>query len=160
MTARKRRRSARVLEGIGLVLCVLILVAWGVSLAWYFAFTGDGWSCGCRDGVIVVLSSVVIGRTDAGTWKMGSLRRPNRWGLEWPVARKQGKVVIRVLMIPLWLPFVAVAIPTGLLWFLERRRRIPEGHCVKCEYNLMGNESGTCPECRGTRQSPVRGVRT
>lgn len=28
-----------------------------------------------------------------------------------------------------------------------RRRRLKAGLCVLCEYDLTGNESGTCPEC-------------
>lgn len=40
-------------------------------------------------------------------------------------------------------------------WWAERAsrrgsladRRIREGHCPFCDYNLTGNESGTCPEC-------------
>ena len=30
---------------------------------------------------------------------------------------------------------------------LERDRRYPPGHCLKCGYNLTGNVSGVCPEC-------------
>ena len=38
-----------------------------------------------------------------------------------------------------------VAIPTAILWWLDRRYR--KGCCQKCGYNLTGNVSGTCPEC-------------
>lgn len=30
---------------------------------------------------------------------------------------------------------------------LNRRRRMRAGQCIKCGYNLEGNESGVCPEC-------------
>src|SRR5262249_36280793 len=33
------------------------------------------------------------------------------------------------------------------LWLLDRRRPLP-GHCRKCNYDLTGNTSGVCPECR------------
>jgi len=58
----------------------------------------------------------------------------------------------RYLIMPLWLPFAVFAGPTLILWFLDRRRRFPRGHCQKCGYDLTGNVSGRCPEC-GT---PVR----
>ncbi len=37
----------------------------------------------------------------------------------------------------------------------SRRRRRREGWCVKCGYDLTGNESGKCPEC-GTEIEPRR----
>jgi hypothetical protein len=29
----------------------------------------------------------------------------------------------------------------------KRRRQKPAGHCLRCSYDLRGNESGICPEC-------------
>ena len=51
-----------------------------------------------------------------------------------------------VLVMPLWICLVITAVPTGYLWWRDRRR-IPPGHCRKCGYNLTGNVSGVCPEC-------------
>ncbi len=51
-----------------------------------------------------------------------------------------------VVLIPIWLPFVLVAVPTAFLWYRDGGR-IPLGHCSKCGYDLMLNMSGTCPEC-------------
>jgi hypothetical protein len=45
----------------------------------------------------------------------------------------------------LWLAGPAILIFTGIILF-----RIPmtrPGHCPRCDYNLTGNTSGTCPEC-------------
>lgn len=50
------------------------------------------------------------------------------------------------IAIPLWIPFIACAVPTGLLWWRDRRRRRP-GFCERCGYDLTGNVSGRCPEC-------------
>jgi hypothetical protein len=48
--------------------------------------------------------------------------------------------------LPLWLPLVLVALPTLVLWWLERRP-YPAGRCQQCGYDLTVNESGRCPEC-------------
>jgi hypothetical protein len=50
-----------------------------------------------------------------------------------------------ILVLPLWIPFLLLALPTTLLFCLDRRA--PSGHCRKCRYDLRGNSSGICPEC-------------
>ena len=50
-----------------------------------------------------------------------------------------------VLAIPLWMPLIAIAIPTAWLWWRDRRH--PSGHCRKCGYDLTGNVTGVCSEC-------------
>ena len=66
-----------------------------------------------------------------------------RW---WPTIDTSPPAKFSVVTIPLWIPLVVVAIPTGFLWRRERRRT-PPGHCPHCRYNLTGNVSGVCPEC-------------
>ncbi len=51
----------------------------------------------------------------------------------------------RHMILPLWMPFLLIAIPTAILFW--RDRRIPPGHCQRCGYDLTGNVSGVCPEC-------------
>jgi hypothetical protein len=53
--------------------------------------------------------------------------------------------------IPLWIPFVLMAVPTTLLWWRGRPKR--QGCCQQCGYNLTGSVSGRCPEC-GTEVVP------
>ncbi len=54
--------------------------------------------------------------------------------------------MVTSILLPLWLPFIVVTIPTS--WVLWRDyRRYPRGHCQACGYNLKGNVSGKCPEC-------------
>ena len=60
------------------------------------------------------------------------------------------------VVVPLWIPLLLVAVPTGVLWWRDRRR-IPPGHCRQCGYNLTGNISGVCPEC-GTAVSKEAGA--
>ncbi len=58
-------------------------------------------------------------------------------------------------IIPAWMIFVAIGLPTVFLWWLDRRS--PPGHCPRCGYNLTGNVSGRCPEC-GVVVSEGRGA--
>ena len=50
------------------------------------------------------------------------------------------------ITIPLWIPFLLIALPTIGLFILDKRRHRP-GLCPSCGYSLTGNTSGTCPEC-------------
>jgi len=49
------------------------------------------------------------------------------------------------ITIPGWVPLILLALPSLLLWRLDRRP--PPGHCPRCRYNLTGNTTGVCPEC-------------
>lgn len=56
------------------------------------------------------------------------------------------------LQIPLWLWTPVMAVFTGAFFvgYRRQRRRLfksATNRCVQCEYDLTGNESGTCPEC-------------
>ena len=92
-------------------------------------------------------------------WKPPSYRCPDFVG--WYVAHYSGTLDLRdcfgwpainqsmsvlEVWLPLWIPFVLVAVPTAFLWWRDRHR-IPPGRCQKCGYNLTGNVSGVCPEC-------------
>jgi hypothetical protein len=57
-----------------------------------------------------------------------------------------GKAVIHYFIVPLWMPFLLILIPSAYLWYQDWRY-VPPGHCQKCGYDLTGNESGRCPEC-------------
>jgi hypothetical protein len=62
-------------------------------------------------------------------------------------ATPQGLLVVRF---PFSIPFLLFGIYPGLTLLKRvvipyRRRRA--GKCVACGYSLIGNESGTCPEC-------------
>lgn len=66
-----------------------------------------------------------------------------RFGLALPIvfispAKSKGpsaNVRWQMIYLPLWIPFVLVAVPTGLLWYRDGRR-IPFGHCQRCGYDL------------------------
>jgi hypothetical protein len=53
---------------------------------------------------------------------------------------------IRFINLPLWMPLMMTI---GAAWMIhwQHRKRIMQGHCQACGYNLTGNTSGVCPEC-------------
>ncbi len=60
--------------------------------------------------------------------------------------------VLRIARIDTPLPMLAIlfalfSMLLGIRGPLLRRRRRKRGLCVKCEYDLTANVSGTCPEC-------------
>ena len=78
------------------------------------------------------------------------------WSLSPPVSTLGEPVnwytngVLRVVYLPLWIPLVIFAAYPTFAFIrgpLRRWRRRCAGHCVRCGYDLTGNESGVCPEC-------------
>jgi hypothetical protein len=55
--------------------------------------------------------------------------------------------------VPLHIPLLFVALPTGYLFW--RDRRYQSLSCQGCGYDLTGNVSGACPECGQTVAGPV-----
>ncbi len=144
----RRRPIRRILKRTGLVVCVLIVVAWGLSLQWKVFYHGDGWFFGCALGS---LRTAICPTFPEYGWELAASADSFddvHWGLDWPwcVSEKFGGTPLKGVTMPLWIPLGIVAIATAFL-FHRDRRRIPRGHCLKCGYNLTDNESGICPEC-------------
>lgn len=83
------------------------------------------------------------------------MRYPFMWRTRewWPrYAVSTGRHFLRV---PIWFAFVVTAMPTGFLWFFDRRyvRRVKEGYCSECGYDCrsLGVEA-LCPECGAERR--------
>lgn len=90
----------------------------------------------------------VITRVDVVKDVFGALL--NVW-FRLPRSRDDGTIYI-----PLGLPVVMLAgVSTSVIW--KTRKRIPEGHCRQCGYDLTGNESGVCSEC-GASDRPGHGA--
>ena len=53
---------------------------------------------------------------------------------------------VRSVSIPLGRPFIAALAATCLLYWIQRKKK-PTSVCRVCEYELLGNISGICPEC-------------
>ena len=145
---RKRLRIRRILKWTGLVVCVLIVLAWGASLVCGFGYTTSQSQFRLTDGLLIYRQGW------SGGYRPGLhfFDTAGGHGFYLPKASEVCKtastyhVPLTIYFCPLWLPFLLVLIPTGyLLW--RDRRRIPLGHCQKCGYDLTGNESGKCPEC-------------
>ncbi len=68
-----------------------------------------------------------------------------------PMVLTYSGMLMNVLCIPLWAPFVLFLLYPVLFFLfhgpLVRRRRRKRGLCIHCAYNLTGNVSGICPEC-------------
>lgn len=162
---RRRSRIRRFLKRVGLVGCVLIVVAWGVSTTGVLMFVAKYWYVRFEPGCFFASwSEKPMGVFRVRTGKpatINNLIRIKGWNYDgpprrtltsdldprWPVLRwtnppsgKRGRLVI-----PCWLMLLLTAFPTAILWY--RDRRPPKGHCQCCGYNLKGNVSGQCPEC-------------
>ena len=129
----------------GLAVCVLLLSVDVASIWWYVSWNrrelGRDWIVG---GGQIQMLWTPRSRTSYGPgWAVGRLANP---GIEWWPEIWTDFLPATLVAIPLWIPLVAVAIPTGFLWRRERKRPRP-GHCRSCRYNLTGNVSGVCPEC-------------
>lgn len=133
MTHPSRIRHIAKWSGVGV--CVVMVVAWGLSLWGPWAFGKLSFGPGhveiyrtSHDFVILIPAS-------------GSISVPVVW---WPRHVPYGPRM-ESWIIPLWLPLALLALPTAYLFWRDRRH--PPGHCQGCGYNLTGNESGVCPEC-------------
>ena len=118
---------------IGSTLCVLVTLLFLIS-AWWLV----GVQIPNGPFVAVMSGALVIGLEDLGTsWLIAE-------------AHDQGLVLLNQnsrwvhFVVPLPVCLVLIGLPTfAFCWATPRH---PRGSC-KCGYYLLGNVSGTCPEC-------------
>jgi len=72
---------------------------------------------------------------------------------QYALARDESLAMVTLGVVsPMWLPTALIPvmwIAVLLLSSRHRRRRLrrKRGKCIRCGYDLTGNESGVCPEC-------------
>ena len=150
MTRSVWRKRSKV---IGLLLSIMMVALWVFSVLYQssYAPSSGRWSVGTLFGRIVLDTGQVQNPGWRLTafyphWKSYAAKMPwtefaHRWlGFGLPV-----KMITGQRLIPVWLLVVAAGLPTGILWWRDRRPKA--GFCKVCKYNLTGNVSGTCPEC-------------
>ena len=135
---------------MGLLICVLIVVAWGISFRWLITYRNDSYGAsGLGAGGMAIASKSVAPSVMAAnglTVLCVGRETPASSLFVWP------PILIPVegyIAFPLWVPFLISAAPTVVLWYHDRRRA-KAGHCRTCNYNLTGNTTGICPECGTT----------
>ena len=90
-------------------------------------------------------------RTDMGFFEYGEAGR--HWVPHLEFGQARGVKYVYVIL-PLWIHFGIIALPTAMLWLCGGARK-RENCCRFCGYDLTGNVSGTCPECgKGTASLP------
>ena len=140
-------RLRRVLKWSGTVASLLVAAAFGASIWRNIWWISADWQHE------VELRYGAVWYCSPSTWSAAS-HRPGEPGPGWTVWKYAGRWRVhwldlgghRPIILPLWIPFVVLALPTAFLWWRDRRRT-PPGHCQTCGYNLTGNVSGICPEC-------------
>ena len=132
-----RRRLRTFTLWTGTLLCVLIAAAF-VWSAWWLVTSRAG-------EVHVGIASGCVGVTLGGDrifvgvhWQPFGLSDWNTWDYVPPPGDTS-------VWFPLYAVFLAVAIPTLLIWRFVPK--FPRGHCRRCGYNLTGLTEARCPEC-------------
>lgn len=59
------------------------------------------------------------------------------------------------ILLPCFYTSTVIGATILLRYLLPDRVGLKPGHCVRCDYDLTGNESGRCPECGEQIQGPT-----
>ena len=143
-------RSRRIAKWTGLAVCVVIVALWAVSTRVTLGYLGRNILFGIlRGGTRVALYDQTWFDEVEWGWYAESysgFTLGDAIGLRH--MRGQGFVSVSI---PLWVPFLFLAIPTAILWHRDRRTLKP-GCCRTCGYDLRASKK-VCPEC-GTATAP------
>ena len=125
--------------GLSGALCVIFLVFWASS--YFRSWALCGWKNGNDDFELRIAHGKLI-------------------EYQWPGVRSiqatasiQGVPLRTIPLLPVWLGFALIGVSmymTAWMHALLQQRRIGQGFCPTCSYDLTGNTSGTCPECGTT----------
>ena len=171
MTMPKRSRFRRILKWTCGGMTITLIIAIGLSLLWPVRYRGDTftfeWSV---DGFQYRHSRSVLEFSQEVLQRGRFIERNDREGLDlnayppvlylYPTGFRivstvtpHGDLLVLPrwstarISLPHWLLLATTVMPTAVLFWRDRRRRIPPGHCQRCGYNLTGNVSGKCSEC-------------
>ena len=136
-----KRLTKKRLSACGLVLSCIFLAGFIASAGREFGYTGRTITIGCALGCFCVGSTHVDSRRG-----FDYLNGFDPLVIPWPKRYRS------IIGIPLWMPFLALGIPSFIVWRRVRKPRV--GHCADCGYDLTGNTSGVCPECGSKVESP------
>ena len=139
----KRHRLQRFAKWAGVLACVLVLVAWPLSMRRYVIVCVYRTQVSLKAGVFAYVrwGKGFVGEDEPFRYAVMQRRsNSSRWRLQFWTSGGNANGEI-----PLYLFLLAAGIPTIILWRGDRRH--PPGHCQNCGYNLTRNVSGVCPEC-------------
>ncbi len=154
----RRGRVWRVGKWAGVSVCLALLAAWAttVPIPGSRSFAASYSRPACFVGIECGELHIGLPRPRKAAeglscsvgprWPKDAVYDSAAWGLRWPSGSVPYPWNRCYVVIPIWIPFTLIALPTALLWYLDRRR-IPVGHCGRCGYDLNKNVSGRCPEC-------------
>lgn len=140
---------------VGALTCLLIATLWLLTIPTIGRFRIEVHRVGNRSIVSLSEGCLTFSRnafatSQPGRWYAACVTGrpfnppPMVYGFWRPFIRTDPRA--QLVMLPLWLALLMTAVPTALLWFVDRRRATP-GCCGSCGYNLTGNAFGRCPEC-------------
>jgi len=131
---RRRFTATSLLRWIGSLLCILIVIAFAWSTR--RALSWD--SADSRQEIGLVLGSVYYGWRPVG-WRLEDERYPSiaGWnvasyggspGLSWSIEKGSSRSW-QSIGVPLWIPFLAILVPTAALWY--RHRHLAHGSACR-----------------------------
>lgn len=138
---KKRIRKRRVLKWLSLGLTLALIATFAMSMYFVGGVKYKGRTLGI--GYCAVIVSGINADQTFGCDLYPNQRPKLEIISRWVRTTRFGKNY--QVIIPLWIPLLAVAIVNSILWRIDRRN--PETGCDGCGYNLTGNISGVCPEC-------------
>lgn len=147
------RVKLRIWSKVGLILALCIITCFLISLNWDLGYINT-FGISIENGAICIIPSVPeeifsLGGLSPGFsidrvtsevgWLTSLLFTDVYW---WPKTSKIGDM--RFIYLPLWIPLIISLIP---FFVYQLKYKTQRGYCKQCNYDLKGNESGSCPEC-------------
>lgn len=136
---KRRPRMWRVVTRVGAGVCVALGAMYVASIQRTIGYSLPCYAFGISGGNAFFFWTSY--EDDSRGWY--EYPAPRSFGLELPRLFNEGPM--KHVHIPLWIPLLAVAMPSVFFW--RRDRRPPPGHCQTGGYDLTGATSGRCPEC-------------